>query len=239
PEEMLPTAMACLAPHAGYVYSGHVAGAVYRCLPQSNSIVILGPNHFGRGEPFAIATSGAWRTPLGDAPIDSELAEVIRRRCPFLAEDEAAHAGEHSLEVQIPFLQRKMNSFSFVPVALGSISYEKLVSFGAQLARALQEFYKPVFVVASSDMNHYEPDGVTRSKDQKAIDRILALDARGLYDVIFRERITMCGCGPAVATLAAMKNLGASRAKLLKYATSADAGGDCNSVVGYAGIVIQ
>ncbi len=239
PSEILPAVVACLVPHAGYVYSGGVAGAVYRCVPQRSSFVILGPNHSGRGAPLAIGARGIWRTPLGDAPVDSGLAEVICRHCPFLEEDEAAHAGEHSLEVQIPFLQRTMKSFSFVPVAFGSVSGETLVSFGMKLAVALREIHKPVFVITSSDMNHYEPEDVTRAKDQKAIDKILALDAAGLYDVIFHERITMCGYGPAVAMLTAMKELGASQARLVKYATSAEAGGNPDSVVGYAGMVIH
>ncbi len=239
PEEVLGAAKACVAPHAGYMYSGRVAGAVYRHLPPCDSFVILGPNHFGRGEPLAIMARGAWRTPLGDVPIDSDLADVILHHCEFLVEDETAHAQEHSLEVQLPFLQRRMKSFSFVPIALGGVGYEMLATFGQQLAQAIREYAKPVFVIASSDMNHYEPDGITRAKDQKAIDRILALDPKGLSDVIFRERITMCGSGPAVATLATMKALGASQASLVKYATSADAGGDRRSVVGYAGIVIQ
>lgn len=239
PDEVLSAAKACIAPHAGYMYSGHVAGAVYRRLPLSNVFVILCPNHSGCGEPLAIMTRGAWRTPLGDAPIDEKLAEVISRHCEFLVEDKAAHAQEHSLEVQLPFLQRKMRSFSFVPIALGGADYKVFVALGKLLASALREFGKPVFVIASSDMNHYESDQITRIKDQQAISEILALDAGGLYDAVCRERITMCGYGPAIMALVAMRALGATQGNLIKYATSANAGGDPRSVVGYAGIVIQ
>ncbi|MGH9356107.1 MAG: AmmeMemoRadiSam system protein B [Terriglobia bacterium] len=238
-EEVLTGAKACVAPHAGYMYSGHVAGAVYRRLPPSKSFVILCPNHSGRGEPLAIMTHGAWRTPLGDVPVNGELAGLIRHHCEFLVEDETAHAQEHSLEVQLPFLQRRMKSFSFVPIALGGVAFETLVTLGRLLASALREFAKPAFVIASSDMNHYEPDEVTRIKDHRAITEMLRLDAQGLYDTVLREKITMCGYGAAVATFTAMKALGATEANLVKYATSADAGGDARSVVGYAAIVIR
>lgn len=238
-EDVLTGAKACVAPHAGYMYSGHVAGAVYRRLPPSESFVILCPNHSGRGEPLAIMTRGAWRTPLGDVPIDGELAGLIRRHCEFLVEDETAHAQEHSLEVQLPFLQRRMKPFTFVPIALGGVTYETLVTLGRLLGSALREASKPIFLIASSDMNHYETDEVTRLKDQHAISQILMLDAKGLYDTVLREKVTMCGYGAAVAALTAMKSLGASQATLVKYATSANAGGDPRSVVGYAGIVIH
>lgn len=238
-EELFAGAKACLVPHAGYMYSGHVAGAVYRLLPAACAFVILCPNHFGRGERLAIMTRGAWRTPLGDVSIDEALAASIQRRCDFLVEDAGAHREEHSLEVQLPFLQRKMEKFRFVPIALGAADYGVLDALGHAVAGALREFGKLAVVVASSDMNHYEPDGITRQKDRKAVDKVLALDPKGLYEVIFRERISMCGFAPAVVTLTAIKALEAREAELVKYATSADAGGDRRSVVGYAGVVIR
>lgn len=233
-----PAALACVVPHAGYMYSGRVAGAVYRALPVCVSVVVVGPNHFGKGSQLAVDSAAAWRTPLGDALIHRDLAAAILRHCPELTEDAFAHAAEHSLEVQIPFLQRRMGDFRFVPIAIGAASYEQLAELGHGLASTLREHPDPTLIIASSDMNHYEPDAVTRAKDAKAIDRITALDARGLWDVVEQESISMCGVGPAVVALTAARDLGAASAVLEKYATSADAGGPPESVVGYAGMIV-
>jgi len=231
-------AIACVVPHAGYMYSGHVAGAVYRRLPSRASYVVLGPNHFRRGAPLAVMETGSWLTPLGRVPLNAALAEVARKACPALVEDATAHATEHSLEVQLPFLQRRSPAFRLVPIAVGVSDYETLEALGHAVAQAVQSSHETFAIVASSDLNHYEPDGVTRIKDRMAIDRILDLDPMGLYETVFRERISMCGFGPAVAMLVAVKDLRAQRAELIKYATSADAGGPRDSVVGYAGIII-
>ena len=230
--------LGCVAPHAGYVYSGHVAGAVYRRLPPLPSYIILGPNHFGRGAPLAMMSRGAWSTPLGEVPLDTALGEAVRQACRLLVEDADAHQNEHSLEVQVPFLQRRVGQFSMLPIAVGSVGYAALESLGHGLANAVKQAARAVLIVASSDMNHYEPDGVTREKDHKAIERILALDPKGLYDVLRREDISMCGYGPAIAMLTAATELGANRGTLVKYATSADASGDRSAVVGYAGIIV-
>lgn len=238
-EEPIENAFGCVVPHAGYMYSGAVAGAVYRRVPPRSSYIILGPNHFGVGAPVAIMSSGAWRTPLGEARLDSALAQSLRQGCHLIMEDAAAHAGEHSLEVHLPFLQRRAKKFSFVPVALAVSGYSALEAVGKGIARVLRGSSRPALVIASSDMNHYEPDSITRAKDHKAIERILALDPQGLYEVIRREDISMCGFGPAIALLTAAKELGAARAELVSYATSADASGDRSSVVGYAGIVVS
>lgn len=240
PQEVIEGALGCIAPHAGYMYSGRVAGAVYRRLPARSCFLILGPNHFGRGcEPLALTPDTHWRTPLGDAPVNDTLAGIIQGYCPALAEDAVAHEREHSIEAQIPFLQRRMTDFNFVPIAVGVADFETLAALGQGIARALGEFPDPVLIVASSDMSHYEPDGITRIKDGHAVERILALDPMGLYEAVRRENISMCGVGPAIAMLTAVKELGASSAVIAKYATSADAGGDPNAVVGYAGIIVQ
>jgi AmmeMemoRadiSam system protein B len=236
--EKISDALGCVVPHAGYMYSGHVAGAVYRKLPPCRSYVILCPNHTGRGAPIATMSRGAWQTPLGTLQIDMRLAEAIRKGCHLLMDDFEAHAEEHSLEVQLPFLQKMAGEFSFVPVAIGVGGYAALESLGHGISAALKGSSEKVLIVASSDMNHYEPDGITRVKDRKAIDKILALDPRGLYDVIRAEDISMCGYGPTIAMLTAAKDLGAQRAELVKYATSADASGDRSAVVGYAGIIV-
>jgi AmmeMemoRadiSam system protein B len=232
-------AIGCVVPHAGYMYSGRVAGAVYRKLPQRSSHIILGPNHFGVGAPLAINAEGTWVTPLGEARIDTPLARALMRSCHLLSEDAVAHAQEHSLEVQIPFLQHVFGGFSFVPIAIGSAGYPALEMLGRVIAGVVSQAQNPVLIIASSDMNHYESDDVTREKDSKAIERVLALDPLGLYEVVRREEISMCGFGPTVALLIAARQLGTSKAELVKYATSGDVSGDRDSVVGYAGMVLS
>jgi len=229
---------ACLMPHAGYVFSGHVAGAVFARITLPKRIVILGVRHFPRGESLAINTSGAWRTPLGDAPIDEALAAALKKDCPILREDRVAHATEHSLEVQLPFLQVLSPGFSFAPIALGTVRFDDLVAVGEALARILAA-NPEVLLLTTSDLNHYENDATTRLKDKKAIDQILALNPRGLYDVCRNEDISMCGLGPAVAMLTALRALAAKQAELVCYATSADVSGDTSSVVGYAGFIFS
>jgi len=238
-EESVASAIGCMVPHAGYMYSGRVAGAVYRRLPRRSSYVILAPNHFGRGAPLAVMSKGSWLTPLGAAQIDGTLARSVTHACHLLIEDAQAHSGEHSLEVQLPFLQHLVKEFSFVPISIGVSGYAALASLGRGVAQAVKQVSKPVLIVASSDMNHYEPDGITRLKDEKAIRQILALDPQGLYNVVRREDISMCGYGAAVALLVAARELGAVTADLVKYATSADASGDRSAVVGYAGIIVR
>ncbi len=229
---------ACLVPHAGLVFSGHVAGAVLSRIALPQRIVILGVRHFPRGESLAINTSGAWRTPLGDVPIDETLAAALMKECSMLREDRVAHGAEHSLEVQLPFLQVLSPGFSFVPIALGTARFDDLVAVGEALARVLAA-HPEVFLLTTSDLNHYENDATTRVKDKKAIDQILALNPRGLYDVCRNEDISMCGLGPAVAMLTALRALAANRAELVRYATSADVSGDTSSVVGYAGFIFS
>jgi len=230
---------ACLVPHAGYVYSGHVAGAVLSRIALPRKIVILGVRHFPRGQQMAILSTGAWRTPLGDAPIDAPLAEALRAACPLLREDSVAHSAEHSLEVQLPFLQVLAPGFAFVPLALGTIRFEDLVTVGEALGRVLASSQEEVLLLTTSDLNHYEDDATTRAKDAKAVERLLARDARGLYDTCRKEQISMCGLGPAVAMLTALHALGAQHSELVRYATSADVSGDRNAVVGYAGMIFH
>ncbi|HVB28229.1 MAG TPA: AmmeMemoRadiSam system protein B [Terriglobia bacterium] len=238
-EKAIDTAIGCMVPHAGYLYSGHVAGAVYRLLPPCSRYVILGPNHWGRGAPLAVMSAGDWLTPLGQIPLDTELAHHIREKCRLLTEDAAAHSGEHSIEVQLPFLQRQSGKFTFVPVAIAMADYASLELLGRAVADAIQRSTEPVLIIASSDMNHYEPDAITREKDNKAIGKILELDPVGLWDVLRSEDISMCGYAPTIAMLTASKELGAREARLVKHATSADTGGDKDSVVGYAGIIVS
>jgi len=232
-------ALGCVVPHAGYIYSGGVAGAVYERLDLPQRYIILCPNHTGRGEPLAIMSHGVWRTPLGDVTIDEELAADLKSRFSLLSEDSAAHRSEHALEVQIPFLQVLQPDFRFVPIVVGTSQFEVLSALGASLASAMRESREQVLVIASSDMNHYESDPVTRVKDRRAIETILALDPRELYDVVRQGNISMCGYGPTVAMLTAALKLGATKAELIRYATSGDAFGERDRVVGYAGIAVS
>jgi MEMO1 family protein len=231
-------ALGCVVPHAGYMYSGHVAGAVYARLELPTKFVILCPNHTGIGRPLAIMSQGSWNTPLGNVRIDSALAEKLTQTFPLLTEDVMAHRAEHALEVQLPFLQALVKDFSFVPITVGVGQVEVLEALGEAVARVIAGEEQKPLIVASSDMNHYESDEITRVKDRKAIEKILALDARALFEVVKREDISMCGYGPAVAMLTAAKRLGARQAQVIKYATSGDISGDRDQVVGYAGIAV-
>jgi AmmeMemoRadiSam system protein B len=232
-------ARGCVVPHAGYMYSGHVAGAVYASLEIPERCILLGPRHFPRGEPMAILTEGNWQTPMGNAEIDSALSTELASACPRLREDPVAHAREHSLEVQIPFLQRLVKDFRFVPVVLATDRYPALEELGHAVAHVVAARKDPILVIASTDMNHYESDAITRRKDQLAIARILELDPRGLFDTVRLEGITMCGYAATVAALVAMGDLGAKEAQLVQYATSGDVTGDRDEVVGYAGMVFR
>jgi AmmeMemoRadiSam system protein B len=230
---------ACLVPHAGYIYSGHVAAAVFSQIVIPNKIIVLGVRHQPYGEELAIVSHGTWRTPLGEATIDRALALRLRAACPALQEDEVAHAREHSLEVEMPFLQLLQAEFTFVPVAIGSTRFEELVKLGEGVAEVVAGSKEEILVVTSSDMNHYEEEGLTRRKDQRAIECMLRLDAKGLYEVCRRERISMCGLGPAIATLSALRKLGVQSGELVKYATSGEISGDHDAVVGYAGMIFR
>jgi MEMO1 family protein len=238
-EERPKPVLGCVVPHAGYMYSGHVAGAVYARIQMSSRCVILCPNHTGMGTPLSLMSRGSWQTPLGDIGIDSEIADALLQAFPPMSEESSAHKVEHAIEVQLPFLQTLRSDFRFVPIALGSRQFEVLEGLGFAIAEVLARSDEPVLVIASSDMNHYESDPVTRIKDKKAIQKILALDARGLYEVVMNEEVSMCGFGPTIAMLTAVRERGATRADLVKYATSGDISGDRQTVVGYAGIVVS
>jgi AmmeMemoRadiSam system protein B len=232
-------AIACVVPHAGYMYSGAVAGSVYGALRLTRRVVLFGPRHYPRGESLAILTEGEWKTPLGLVRVDAKLASELRHGFPRLRDDAVAHQAEHSLEVQLPFLQRLLGDFTFVPVVIGTDRFAVLEELGTALAGVLQAQPESVLMIASSDMNHYESDVVTREKDRLAIERILALDPRGLWDTVRDRGISMCGYAPTVAILTAAKLLGATRGELVSYATSGDITGDYEAVVGYAGMVIR
>lgn len=246
-------AIGCVAPHAGYIYSGGVAGAVYSRLEIPKRCVILCPNHTGKGRPLSIMANTTWQTPLGEVAADAEMGARLLRRFPALEENSAAHRAEHAIEVQLPFLQARQPELNIVPIAIGTSDFDVLRGLGEALADVIaarqeddpekdgqeEDRAEKVLIVASSDMNHYESDAVTRVKDHKAIERVLAMDARGLWEVVMNEDISMCGFGPTIVMLTAAKLLGAAAATLVKYATSGEVSGDYESVVGYAGIIVE
>jgi hypothetical protein len=232
-------AIGVVSPHAGYVYSGAVAGEVFSSVRVPGRAVIFCPNHTGIGEDAAIMSRGAWRMPWGDVPIDEELAARLETACPLLREDASAHSREHAIEVQIPFLHRFRPDVRIVPVALGRLSLEECRDLGEGVADAIAGDPGRPLLVASSDMSHYVPDAVARKKDRLAIDRMLALDPEGLFETVRSERISMCGVMPATVVLFAARRLGATSARLIRYATSGDVSRDFEQVVGYAGIAFR
>lgn len=232
-------ALGIMVPHAGYVYSGAIAGAAFARVRIPSKVILLGPNHHGLGARAALFPSGNWQTPLGAVAIDEDLAGELLTACPLLSEDPRAHLTEHSLEVQVPFLQVLAPDCRIVPLCLGHLSLAELLELGAGLARVLVAHPGEVLMVASSDMTHYEPGAVAREKDERALQRIIALDPAGLYRTVRDGRISMCGFLPTVAMLEAARLAGASRATLIRYGNSGDITGDQSSVVGYAGVVLS
>lgn len=244
-EELVPQvpapqpAIGVMVPHAGYPYSGAIAGETFARVQIPPRVVILGPNHRGVGHPAAVFPSGSWLTPLGEAVVDVELAQRLLAECPGLSADTAAHRFEHSLEVQVPFLQYLNPQSAIVPICLGHLLLDDLLAIGTALGGALARFGEKVLLVASSDMTHYESGEVARRKDRLALDRLLALDPEGLYRTVSERRISMCGFMPTVLMLAAAAELGATTASLVRYGNSGDVTGDQAQVVGYAGVIVS
>ena len=231
-------ALAVVLPHAGYVYSGATAGRTVSEVEVPETVVILGPNHHGRGAALALGTED-WRMPMGTVPIDRRLAAAILERSTAIVADEEAHASEHSLEVQVPFLQQVQPQLRIVPIVVGHLPYALCQTAAHDLAAAIGGSAEPVLMVASTDMSHYESRRQAAQKDRLAIDRILALDPRGLYDTVIGQRISMCGIMPTTIVLMAALELGATRAELVQYTDSGEASGDTDQVVGYAGLIIS
>lgn len=227
-----------VSPHAGYIYSGSVAGSVLASIESKSTYIIMGPNHTGLGSQFSLSTTDSWRTPLGEVKIDKELANGIKKNSKYIEEDDLAHAHEHSIEVQIPFLQVSQKDFAIVPIVISCAALNIYREIGNAIAKSIRELKKDVAIIASSDMTHYEPHEVAKDKDSKAIDAILKLDEGRLIDAIERFDIGMCGYAPTAIMLVAAKALGAKSARLVKYMTSGEASGDYSSVVGYAGIIV-
>jgi len=237
-------ALGCVCPHAGYMYSGKVAGAVYSRISVPETVVILGPNHTGWGGDFSIMTEGVWNMPFGDARIDSAIAKDIFKNSRFMSEDIMAHQREHSVEVQLPFLQYYSKTFQFVPIAVKHYvpeeGYLKMCSDVANaIASALSKLKSKFTIIASTDFTHYESQKRAEENDNAAINAILDLDAKRLFEEVNNRDISMCGYGPVAITIMACKKLGAKKAELVKYMTSGDTTRDYSEVVGYAGLIIR
>jgi AmmeMemoRadiSam system protein B len=231
--------LACIAPHAGYVYSGGVAGALYGHLDVPRRVLLIGPNHTGVGAQVAVAPHQRWSTPLGDKAVDLGLVKAIVEKSSAATFDAGAHWREHSLEVQLPFLLDRQPDLEFAPLCLGHLSLDQCIELGKTLANLILDLGEPVGIVASSDMSHYLTDEEARRLDNYAIDAALTCDPATLYETVHDEGITMCGVVPATVALEAANRLGAADAHLVAYATSGDVSGDRSAVVGYAGICIH
>ena len=238
PEER-KEALAVISPHAGYIYSGGVAGETIGCVQVPENVIILGPNHTGHGAPVALMGQGAWDMPMGEVPVNSALASEIAKNSQQVEVDDVAHRFEHSLEVQVPFLQYLQKNLTIAPIVVSHVPYQTCVSVGQGIAAAIRNYGKPVLIVASTDMSHYESRRSASAKDSMALERIKDLDPEGLYNTVVGNRISMCGIMPTTVTLVAALALGAKRAKLIRYTDSGERSGDTSHVVGYAGLVIS
>lgn len=247
-----------MVPHAGYIYSGKVAGEVYSQIEIPNRLIILSPNHTGLGVPFSIMNQGEWQLPFGNAKIDEDLANKLMNECDLLEIDAMAHAKEHALEVQLPFIQylkspppstggrpkevpvgdQGEGGFTFVPITLGHISLKDCQQLGEAIAQVIQKEKAEILIVASSDMNHYQDQETTIKKDEWAIREMLKRDPTALYNVVHQKDISMCGIIPTTVMLTATNHLGATHAELIDHKTSGDVSGDYEHVVGYAGVII-
>jgi len=228
-----------VAPHAGYVYSGKIAGEVYSRIEVPGTAVIACPNHTGVPVDFSVWAEGEWETPLGAAPVDEELAGQILSCCTQAVDDRRAHQYEHAAEVQVPFLQYLRGDIRIVPITVHASDVEDLRSFGAGLAEAVRASGKEVLLIASTDMTHFESHESAKARDRLAIDAILEMDEDQLWRTVKENGISMCGVGPTVAIMRAVKDLGATRAELVRYATSGEVFGDYDRVVGYAGMIFS
>jgi AmmeMemoRadiSam system protein B len=231
-------AIGIVVPHAGLVYSGAVAGAVYSAINFPKTFLMLGPNHTGLGEQIAIVDTGEWEIPSGVVKVDRKLASRILLNATGVTRDSQAHIFEHSLEVQLPFITFLSKEVSIVPIAIRSASFTECMALAETIAHVVKSIDYPVTILASSDMSHYLSDKTARLKDKRAIDKMLDIDPGGLYDSVIHEKISMCGYLPVTIMLAASKLLGAKATQLVKYMTSGEVSGDYDNVVGYAGIIL-
>jgi AmmeMemoRadiSam system protein B len=230
---------AIVVPHAGYIYSGRIAGKVYGQIHIPEYVIVIGPNHTGRGAKASVMAEGQWDTPIGRVPVDSRLAEKLLALCPLLERDVEAHQGEHSIEVQLPFLLSLNPGVRIVPVTLKVFSLDECLKLGLGIAEVIKQWPGNILLVASTDMTHYEPREQSRTKDRLAIDQMIAVSPEGLYQTVEYYRISMCGVIPTTVILSACRALGVKRAQLVAYGDSADTTRDATRVVGYSGLIFR
>lgn len=240
PEVPKIDAFGAICPHAGYVYSGSVAGAVYSKLKPKEIFILIGPNHTDYGTEVALMTEGEWEIPLGNIKIHEELAKKIIEKNSFAKDDIHAHIHEHSLEVQLPFIYKLNPEAQIVPITLKMLSLKDCLSLAQGIVLAVNElnFRDKVVVVASTDMSHYLPDELARKVDSLAVEKIRHFDPEGLYNTVLEHGISMCGFVPTVTMLYTTKLLGAKEIQVIKYTTSAEVSRDYDKVVGYLGAIV-
>jgi AmmeMemoRadiSam system protein B len=229
---------ACMAPHAGYVYSGGIAGQTFAAIEVPERVIVLCPNHTGRGKRIAVIPEGSFALPGADVKVDEELARHVLEEVVDAEHDREAHRFEHAIEVELPFLLARRPDVKIVPIVLAGVREHEAIELGEALHRATEKVDGDVLIVASSDMSHFLPDDTTRKVDRVALEPLLAFDPGGLYRTVVENDISMCGYIPATAMLAYARKQRAGAPELIGYATSGDAFGDRSRVVGYAGVVI-
>jgi MEMO1 family protein len=243
-EEIIPQdvakidAIGVVSPHAGYMYSGSIAGKVYGRLKQKDTYIILGPSHTGVGAKFAMSDD-SWRTPMGTLRADTVFIESLLGSSGLLRVDQTGHAGEHAIEVQLPFLQKTSPESLIVPITVQCDNYVELSEVAHAIVSSVKDTEKKIMIIASSDMTHFEPRATAGVKDQMALDKILDIDPEGLLETVTRKGISMCGVLPVVLMLAVARDLGANRTELVEYSDSGEVTGDVSDVVGYAGIIVS
>lgn len=233
-------AQGIILPHAAYIYSGKVAALTIQQCQKRPKIIILGPNHNNQGDAdFAIWAKGKWETPLGEIDINNNLAKKTLENCQLIKDCPYCHLYEHSIEVQLPLLKYFFKDFSFLPISCKVVDFEKYLKLAEELYQTIKQEKEEILLIASSDMNHYETEHITRRKDRLAIKQILELNSQGLYETILKEEISICGFGPIIILLELCKKMKKTKAELISYQTSADINHDPSSCVGYAGITIH
>ncbi|PIE59108.1 MAG: AmmeMemoRadiSam system protein B [Desulfobulbus propionicus] len=237
PSEKL-NALAVILPHAGYIYSGATAGKTISKVQVPQTVVMLGPNHYGLGASVALATQD-WDMPMRKIPVEQEFCRLLFDSCEEIKASDIAHEKEHSLEVQLPFLHFCRPDVRIVPLSISHIPYTACVQIAQALAQAVKSWPQPVLLVASTDMTHYTSRKQAAKQDQLAIDRILEIDPEGLFSTVSDNDISMCGVLPVTITLLAVKYLGATQVKLVEYTDSGAVSGDTDQVVGYAGLIVN
>lgn len=232
-----PGIMGAVVPHAGYIYSGRVAAYSYVVMPAADTYIIFGPNHTGYGSPIAVSAD-TWSTPFGNVETDREIVKKLAGS--IIDQDELAHRFEHSVEVQIPFLQYRFNhNFRILPICMGMQDEDSAIEVGMEIAKVIRGTGRKAVIIASSDFTHYQPAHVAESNDRYLIKAILDMNVDEFYNRLYTKDISACGFGPIAATITATKELGATKAKLLKYATSGEITGDNSAVVGYASLIFE